>query len=86
MPADRRCNCIASGHGTAGTIYADGHFGELTYDYSCHLLSSDEQLACACETLSCRGMIGPFELLPKALRRQYLQLGVVSPAAARPCA
>ena len=34
---------------------------ELTYDYSCHLLSSDEQLACACETPSCRGVIGPFE-------------------------
>ena len=67
-------------------IHALAAGDELTYDYSCHLLSYDEQLACACETPSCRGVIGPFELLSKALQRHYLQLGVVSPAAARLCA
>jgi SET domain-containing protein len=56
---------------------------ELTYDYSCHLLSRDEQMACACETASCRGLIGPFATLPPALRRHYRRLGVVSTAVRR---
>ena len=53
---------------------------ELTYDYSCHLLGRDEQMACACETPSCRGLIGPFESLPARLQRHYLRLGVVTRA------
>jgi uncharacterized protein len=56
---------------------------ELTYDYSCHLLDFAEQMACACETPSCRGVIGPFATLPEALRRRYQRLRVVSPALRR---
>ena len=51
---------------------------ELTYDYSCHLLSRDEQMACACATPTCRGVIGPFASLPRTLQRHYLELGVTS--------
>jgi uncharacterized protein len=57
---------------------------ELTYDYSCHLLSDDEWLDCACGTASCRGRVGPFWTLPPPLQRRYLGLGVVAPALARP--
>lgn len=56
---------------------------ELTYDYSCHLLSLDEQMACACETPSCRGVIGPFGSLSKPLQQHYLALGVASSAVRR---
>ena len=56
---------------------------ELTYDYSCHLLSSRRAAG-----LRLRDALVPRrdrpvrQLLPKALQRHYLQLGVVSPAAA----
>ncbi len=53
---------------------------EISYDYSCHLLSSDEIMACACKTPSCRGVIGPFLQLPEPLQERYRQFGVVSPA------
>ena len=53
--------------------------GELTYDYSCHLLD-DETMACACEVPSCRGMVGTFASLPAPLRRRYRRLKVISPA------
>ena len=57
---------------------------ELTYDYSCHLISHDERLACGCGAGACRRDIGSFWTLPPALRRRYLRLGVVSPVLARP--
>ena len=57
---------------------------ELTYDYSCHLLSDDERLECVCGTPSCRGTVGAFGTLPPALQRRYLRLGVVTPVLARP--
>jgi hypothetical protein len=56
---------------------------EITYDYSCHLLSPDERMVCVCETPSCRGEIGPFVHLPKVLQDSYRRLGVVSPALSR---
>ncbi|MGD9508729.1 MAG: SET domain-containing protein [Geminicoccaceae bacterium] len=59
-----------------------GAGGELTYDYSCHLLG-DETLACACEAPSCRGTVGPFASLPEPLRRRYRRLRVISPALLR---
>ena len=52
---------------------------ELTYDYSCHLLSPEEVLRCTCGTPSCRGTITSFTTLPAAVRARYLRLGVVSP-------
>jgi hypothetical protein len=52
---------------------------QLTYDYSCHLLSSDERMACSCGSLACRGLIGPFWTLPPPAQRRYRELGVVSP-------
>jgi len=57
---------------------------ELTYDYSCHLLSADERLDCACGTASCRGSVGPFHTLTQAQQRRYLTLGVVASVLARP--
>lgn len=57
---------------------------ELTYDYSCHLLSDDERLDCVCGTPSCRGTVGSFGTLPPALQQHYLRLGVVTPVLARP--
>ena len=59
---------------------------ELTYDYSCHLLSRDEQMVCACGCADCRGTIGPFDMLPTGLQRRYRELGVVSPAVLRSAA
>lgn len=56
---------------------------EITYDYSCHLLSPDEQMACACSTPSCRRLVGPFWTLPPALQRRYRALDVISPALSR---
>jgi hypothetical protein len=59
---------------------------ELTYDYSCHLLSRDELMPCACGSPACRRVIGPFQQLPAWLRRHYLDLGVVSAAVKRSAA
>lgn len=56
---------------------------ELTYDYSCHLLDDGENLVCRCGTPRCRGVVGRFDLLPSALRRRYLDLGIASPAVQR---
>jgi uncharacterized protein len=56
---------------------------ELTYDYSCHLLGRDEDMVCACEARSCRGIIGPFAALPPVLKRRYRRLGIISPALLR---
>lgn len=56
---------------------------ELTYDYSCHLLGGDEDMECACDAHSCRGIIGPFATLPPALQCHYRGLEVISPALLR---
>ena len=53
---------------------------ELTYDYSCHLLSADERMACGCGGPACRGTVGPFWTLPPTLQARYRGLGVASPA------
>jgi hypothetical protein len=57
---------------------------EITYDYSCHLLGPNERMTCACDTPSCRAVIGPFHELPGRLQARYRRLGVVSPALAAP--
>jgi len=57
---------------------------EITYDYSCHLVSPGERMVCACGTASCRAVIGPFAGLPRPLQARYRGLGVVSPALAAP--
>jgi uncharacterized protein len=51
---------------------------ELTYDYSTHQEHPEEDMPCRCGTLSCRGVIRSFSTLPAALRKYYLDLGVVA--------
>jgi hypothetical protein len=55
---------------------------EITYDYSCHLLSPDERMSCGCRKPSCRGVVGSFWTLPPELQRRYRALGVVASAVA----
>lgn len=56
---------------------------ELTYDYSTYIGETPERLACACDAVACRGMIGPFHQLPAGLRHHYLALDVVGRFAVR---
>lgn len=51
---------------------------QLTYDYSCHLLGSDEHMVCHCGAPACRGIVGPFAELPPCLQRRYRSLGIVA--------
>lgn len=55
---------------------------EITYDYSCHILSPDERMVCSCKKPSCRSVIGSFWTLPPLLQTRYRKLDVVSPAVA----
>lgn len=51
---------------------------ELTYDYSTHQEHPQEDMICQCGAATCRGVIRSFSTLPQALRRRYLDLGVVA--------
>lgn len=55
---------------------------ELTYDYSTHQEHPDEDMACACGSRTCRGVVRSFSTLPAALRKRYLDLGIVADFAA----
>jgi hypothetical protein len=50
---------------------------ELTYDYSTYIGDTHERLICACGSVGCRGVVGPFRELPPQLRRYYLANDVV---------
>ncbi len=56
---------------------------ELTYDYSTHQEHPEEDMLCCCGAASCRGVIRSFSTLPVALRRRYLDLGIVADFIAR---
>lgn len=51
---------------------------ELTYDYSTHQEHPEGEIICLCGAASCRGVVRSFSTLPPALRRRYLDLGVVA--------
>jgi hypothetical protein len=51
---------------------------ELSYDYSTHQEHPQEDMICRCGAPNCRGVVRSFSTLPKALRRRYLDLGVVA--------
>lgn len=51
---------------------------ELTYDYSTHQEHPQEDMLCQCGAPTCRGVVRSFSTLPEALRRRYLELGVVA--------
>lgn len=51
---------------------------ELTYDYSTHQEHPQEDMTCRCGAPNCRGVVRSFSTLPQALRRRYLDLGVVA--------
>lgn len=50
---------------------------ELTYDYSTYISGTPERMSCACGAAACRGTIGAFETLPRAVRQRYLAQDVV---------
>lgn len=56
---------------------------ELTYDYSTHQEHPEGEMICLCGAASCRGVVRSFSTLPSALRRRYLDLGVVAAFIAR---
>ena len=56
---------------------------ELTYDYSTHQEHPGGEIICLCGAASCRGVVRNFSTLPPALRRRYLDLGVVARFIAR---
>ena len=51
---------------------------ELTYNYSTHQEHPQEDMVCHCGAVGCRGVVRSFSTLPQALRRRYLDLGVVA--------
>lgn len=51
---------------------------ELTYDYSTHQEHPQEDMTCQCGSMRCRGVVRSFSTLPEALRRRYLDLGIVA--------
>ncbi len=50
---------------------------EIRFDYSTTMLERYWELDCRCDSPQCRGRIRDFDLLPMALQRHYLRLGVV---------
>jgi hypothetical protein len=52
---------------------------QFFYDYSTTMLERHWQMRCECQTLSCRGLVRDFDLLPEELQKTYLRLGIVMP-------
>jgi hypothetical protein len=50
---------------------------EVSFDYSTTMLERYWELDCSCGSPQCRGRIRDFDLLPSALQRHYLRLGIV---------
>lgn len=50
---------------------------EITFDYSTYLNNPHEKIVCCCGAINCRGIIGNFNTLPRALQQRYLALGIV---------
>lgn len=50
---------------------------EIVFDYSTTMLERHWELDCACQTLKCRRRIRDFDLIPAALQRRYLDMGIV---------
>jgi hypothetical protein len=59
------------------TSVKKGH--ELLWDYSTSMLERHWTMPCSCGSVSCRGLIQDFDLLPAFLQKKYLQLQIVFP-------
>ena len=52
---------------------------EITWDYSTSMLERHWIMKCECGDKSCRGVVNDFDLLPDAVRANYMKLGIVLP-------
>ena len=52
---------------------------EITFDYSTTQSGGYWEMSCQCGAPACRGRIGDFKDLPKAVRTRYVKLGAVLP-------
>lgn len=50
---------------------------EITFDYSTSMDEDEWELDCNCKTPGCRGSVGDFKNLPKAVQDKYIALGVI---------
>jgi hypothetical protein len=58
-------------------IRAIAEHEEIRFDYSTTMDEDFWTLTCSCGAPGCRGVITDFRLLPRKIRRRYLDLGVV---------
>lgn len=50
---------------------------QLTFDYSTTMIKDKTSFNCCCQSNSCRGLIGDFFSLPRAMRRHFVEQGLV---------
>lgn len=50
---------------------------EINYDYSTVMNEGSETMQCLCRSSACRGTVGDFRDLPRALQLRYLRQGIV---------
>jgi uncharacterized protein len=52
---------------------------ELTWDYSTSMLERHWAMKCECGSSNCRSVVNDFDLLPKEVQQNYLEMGIVLP-------